>query len=323
MPFDKDPASSSFFRFGITGVDLFFMISGFVITMSINNIKTGKEFIVNRFARLYPVYWICLTLSFIVCIYRYHISTGYPVQTSDYVQYAVNLSMFQYYFNILNIEDPYWSLIVELLFYVVIFTVYKLKQLHRIEPILFCLVIFQMAVISLIHYYPEHPDLKNIIAAEKYFILIQFLPLFLIGIVFYKILTEKATLLRYLIVVVCYIQQILEYSERPILGHFYVKQWHYSICLAIFILLFFLFVNKKLQFIANKITIFLGRISYPLYLFHQNIIFLVLLPYFLNKLLFSYLISGILSLIIVITIASIITVFLDEPIRNKIRKAMK
>ena len=35
-------------KLGVTGVDLFFIISGFVIFMSLTNINSSKEFIVNR-----------------------------------------------------------------------------------------------------------------------------------------------------------------------------------------------------------------------------------------------------------------------------------
>ncbi len=54
------------FNLGNTGVELFFIISGFVIFMSINKMKNSKEFIINRFTRLYPTYWTCVTFTFIL-----------------------------------------------------------------------------------------------------------------------------------------------------------------------------------------------------------------------------------------------------------------
>ena len=52
------------FKLGTTGVDMFFIISGFVIFMSINKVKTSGEFIINRISRLYPTYWACVTFTF-------------------------------------------------------------------------------------------------------------------------------------------------------------------------------------------------------------------------------------------------------------------
>ena len=48
------------FKFGGTAVDLFYMISGFVIFLSVVNAASWKEFVKKRIARLYPTYWICL-----------------------------------------------------------------------------------------------------------------------------------------------------------------------------------------------------------------------------------------------------------------------
>ena len=42
-------------KYGYLGVDLFFIISGFVITKSIEN-RSLKQFIIARFIRLYPIY---------------------------------------------------------------------------------------------------------------------------------------------------------------------------------------------------------------------------------------------------------------------------
>ena len=46
------------FSFGWMGVPLFFILSGFVITLSVNRCKSPFEFLYRRFIRLYPTYWI-------------------------------------------------------------------------------------------------------------------------------------------------------------------------------------------------------------------------------------------------------------------------
>jgi peptidoglycan/LPS O-acetylase OafA/YrhL len=45
----------SFFKYGYLGVNLFFIISGFVISLSIKHNSLIK-FIISRFTRLYPIY---------------------------------------------------------------------------------------------------------------------------------------------------------------------------------------------------------------------------------------------------------------------------
>ena len=54
------------FKYGGLGVSLFFMISGFVIYLSINNVKDAKTFFIKRFIRLYPIFWICMLTTFTI-----------------------------------------------------------------------------------------------------------------------------------------------------------------------------------------------------------------------------------------------------------------
>ena len=49
-----------YFEFGITGVVLFFAISGFVIYGTLRGSRegTGRRFVLTRFFRLFPAYWV-------------------------------------------------------------------------------------------------------------------------------------------------------------------------------------------------------------------------------------------------------------------------
>lgn len=50
-------------RFGYLGVDLFFLIGGFVIMMSAAH-GTAQAFTASRAGRLLPAFWICCTATF-------------------------------------------------------------------------------------------------------------------------------------------------------------------------------------------------------------------------------------------------------------------
>src|SRR5476651_2004832 len=131
-----EPDLKPYFRFGCTGVDLFFMISGFVIFLTIEKTKHYKDFLISRFSRLYPAYWtgVTVTTLFILgwsfAIKSHHSFPGLK-------DYAVNLTMFPSYFNVRYIDGVYWTLLVELLFYLLILCVFLAKKLHRIEFICF------------------------------------------------------------------------------------------------------------------------------------------------------------------------------------------
>src|SRR5690349_12960020 len=59
------PQLSEFTRYGHLGVQLFFMISGFLIVQSAGQ-KTVGNFLLARVNRLYPAYFVCCTLTFAV-----------------------------------------------------------------------------------------------------------------------------------------------------------------------------------------------------------------------------------------------------------------
>ena len=43
-------------QYGYLGVNLFFMISGFVISLSAES-RTARQFVISRVVRLYPAFW--------------------------------------------------------------------------------------------------------------------------------------------------------------------------------------------------------------------------------------------------------------------------
>ena len=61
------PSAAPFTWFGWVGVEIFFVISGFVIANSASK-SSATEFLFGRALRLYPAVWVCSTLTFIVLL---------------------------------------------------------------------------------------------------------------------------------------------------------------------------------------------------------------------------------------------------------------
>jgi exopolysaccharide production protein ExoZ len=51
--------ASGYFLPGVAGVDIFFVVSGFIITTVMRG-RTIVDFALDRFTRIYPIYWLCL-----------------------------------------------------------------------------------------------------------------------------------------------------------------------------------------------------------------------------------------------------------------------
>jgi peptidoglycan/LPS O-acetylase OafA/YrhL len=117
-------------KYGYLGVELFFMISGYVIPWSIQH-RSVADFAVSRAIRLYPTYWLCAAL--LVAIppllgdWRFHISAR---------DVAMNLTMVAPWFGSPYIDAVFWTLATELQFYVLVAFVVGLFGFHRLPSAL-------------------------------------------------------------------------------------------------------------------------------------------------------------------------------------------
>jgi peptidoglycan/LPS O-acetylase OafA/YrhL len=111
------PTLSQLTRYGYLGVNLFFIISGFVVLLTAWN-RRPHEFVISRIVRLYPAYWFAVTATAVVLVLGGLVSDRFHVSA---LQYLVNLTMLQAAPNVLHVDPVYWTLWTELRFYLVIF----------------------------------------------------------------------------------------------------------------------------------------------------------------------------------------------------------
>jgi peptidoglycan/LPS O-acetylase OafA/YrhL len=101
-------------KVGVTGVDLFFMISGFVIMASILK-NNWFDFLKKRIFRLYPAFFI-ITLIIYFIVNKYY----YPKLFFSFQQLLINLCFFPNQFGFNYFDGVCWSLTVEIQFYLFI-----------------------------------------------------------------------------------------------------------------------------------------------------------------------------------------------------------
>ncbi|MFI2753271.1 acyltransferase family protein [Cellulomonas sp. P22] len=100
-------------RYGYLGVHLFFVISGFVILSSAWGRPVGS-FAASRVSRLYPAFWAAVLLT---ATLRY-LWPSFEARSPGEV--LVNLTMLQDLFGVPRVDGVYWTLWVELQFYLLI-----------------------------------------------------------------------------------------------------------------------------------------------------------------------------------------------------------
>ncbi len=173
------------FTYGWLGVPLFFILSGFVITLTINVCKSPYEFLYKRFIRLYPTYWICLVIT-LSAIYL----TNFNAFKLPIIDVLMNFTMVSDILGFKYVDGAYWSLLPELLFY---FFMAVLMLFKKTNKVLFYNV--PLLIICLIHYFSPIPVLWRILS-------LNYLLLFMIGISFYNIYTGKKEY-YYHILIIC------------------------------------------------------------------------------------------------------------------------
>lgn len=240
---------------GIYGVQLFFMISGYVIFMTLEKTKRPMDFIVSRFSRLFPGYWIAVILAFALIRFFPLTEEWVPLRRA-----VANLFMIQSWLEVKHIEGVYWTLSIELAFYTGMFFLYLMKKFKYVE-LLGLLWLVLMALRSRMEFYTtEFLDIEN---------LLRYGHLFFAGILFYQIRTKGATWYRYACLGMCLLVQYI--AKIPIHHGNFIDPALGTFIIFLFFATFQLLISDKLFFIGIKPFVYLGTVSYSLYLTHASV----------------------------------------------------
>jgi peptidoglycan/LPS O-acetylase OafA/YrhL len=274
---------------GHYGVELFFAISGFVIFMTLERTKTTADFLVSRFARLFPAYWVGVILTTL----GVHLLREPSLMQPPSVVLA-NFTMLQGYLYWPSVDGAYWSLTVELGFYACMLALWRLGVLRNIEWVLvgwFALKLVWFAVPSL----PSRVGMLLILA---------YIPYFAIGVAAYRVRSGARSWMQQLPVlavgllsVICVVPAAERWSEGLV----------FVAVLAIFVGL----VRGVLGFLNARLFIWLGGISYPLYLIHQNLGYAIIEH--AERVGISVWPAILLALIFSLSAAHLIHVYLEQP----------
>jgi peptidoglycan/LPS O-acetylase OafA/YrhL len=129
-----------YFEFGITGVVLFFAISGFVIYGTLRGPRegTGRRFVITRFLRLFPAYWVSVVAG-LIFIWWWQ---GWPI-TGPMV--AANVTMLPDVFGQPPVMGLYWTLGTELTFYFSCWLIWRFRLLEDPRTVAVLVVALSLA----------------------------------------------------------------------------------------------------------------------------------------------------------------------------------
>jgi peptidoglycan/LPS O-acetylase OafA/YrhL len=233
------------FPIGNYGVQLFFAISGFVIFMTLERTKSSADFAFARFTRLFPAYWAAILLTTAAL---YLLSASELAQPAGVI--ATNFTMLQGFIYVPAVDGVYWSLTVELAFYLCMWALWRAGALARIEAILCAWIALRFAWVL----FPVLPSLGSKL------LLVDHIAYFAIGIAAYRV---RAGVRRWR-------------DQAPVLfaGLIAVAMVNGAEMAAIYCgttAIFAALVGGLTGFLNARVLVWLGALSYPLYLVHQNI----------------------------------------------------
>lgn len=241
------PEVDSIARYGYLGVHLFFVISGFVILMSAQA-ATPREFVASRVARLYPALWIGASIT---------AGTAWLLSAQEFSislpNFLANLTMFPHWLNVPYVDGAYWSLAVELHFYLYVWLALQLKQMHRVE----WLLLAWLGVSAL-----------NLIRAAwpaEFWLDAKWAPLFVAGGTFFLIRTRGMTTRRAVLLLASWVLATL-YAVRAAGAD---NPWIVAGVITTIFTVFLGIAFDAWRLPRSRLTVMAGALTYPVYVIHQ------------------------------------------------------
>jgi peptidoglycan/LPS O-acetylase OafA/YrhL len=117
------PNAAPYTWFGWVGVEIFFVISGFVIANSASK-SSPKEFLLGRALRLYPAVWIASTLSLLILLIFLREKASELI-----VPYFQSMLLIPKGINGKWLDAVYWTLAAEMAFYGLVFCTLLTKRI--------------------------------------------------------------------------------------------------------------------------------------------------------------------------------------------------
>ncbi|MFL4945964.1 acyltransferase family protein [Streptomyces sp. MMS24-I31] len=252
------PELHHYFAFGRLGVDLFFLISGFVICMSAWG-RTPRDFFISRVTRLYPMYWIAIVVSACV-IYLADSPFGHPHPRV----LLANFTMLQAALGVANLDPVYWTLWPELCFYLT-FAVVVWKGLSYQRVVTFCGLWTVATVLAPAAHIPLLTLVVNPVSA----------PYFIAGMAFHLMYRYRPAPLLWGIVALSWLLA-LHFLLAPTGGRNNWDTWSpWRGWLILAVTVFFLLIaaiavgwTRKIRWRGLTVA---GTLTFPLYLLHDSI----------------------------------------------------
>lgn len=270
MPY---PLLAPFAKYGYLAVNLFFLVSGFVILMTATG-RSLRGFFVSRVVRLYPAFWACCTITFVMIV-----AIGEPHFSASIGQYLVNMTMLSGFVGVPPIDGVYWTQFLEMRFYALVAVVILIRKVHQAQPLLILWLIASVAIEVALGIMPDTTGIAKSVDVLRILLIVDHSAFFIAGAAFFLVWSKGLSLTRVVIIVASWGLALYQAIDAlPGVREYYNTNMNSyvvgAIVTALFLVMFLVSVRRT-GFIARRQWVIAGALTYPLYLLHENIGFMI------------------------------------------------
>ena len=239
--------------YGLLGVELFFVISGFVILMTLERVPSVPQFALGRIARLYPAYWLSVAVAGLFLWFTGQ-TTGQAV--------LLNATMLQAFLYAPNLVNAYWTLAYELVFYAAMAVIFAANRLRNVDVVAVAWLVLMMLFRGTILLTGRGSGLYADWMLQS-LLMPQFGHLFIAGMMLYRINTGQATVWTSLALALSVLYSLFgrpDWAQIGPLLYFAVN--------SAFIAAVWAAASARAPVFAMPLLAGLGVCSYSLYLLH-------------------------------------------------------
>jgi peptidoglycan/LPS O-acetylase OafA/YrhL len=318
------------FKYGYLGVYFFFIISGFVISFTLENTPDLSSFYRNRFARLFPPMLLCSLITFSVVSLldpqftfanTHQVRNFLPSLTFTNPNLWTQLSGQEFHW----LSGSYWTLWTEVQFYLIASATYFLNPKKYVQNLLLtgiAIAFIKHVPIYFLNHYPKnslHAFFESWRTGDELFNLTFFITWFICGVIFYHL--YKGLILKKNILPVIYTLVILFFLVTDMREFFRKVFVDMMIAALLMFALFLLMIyqDKYLFFLKHRLLYRIGMTSYTAYLIHETIGILLINKY--SNYLGEF--SSLIITIFVLLFAELSYRIYEKPVTELLRKVIR
>ncbi|WP_196140185.1 acyltransferase [Aliikangiella sp. G2MR2-5] len=309
MPFGDQWAAFPLFKFGYLGVELFFLISGFVILMTLERCKGFSHFLYKRWLRLFPGMLVCSLFIYFSASFFFERPRGIP-PSKDLIPGLLFIEPYLIEkitgFQLRSMEGAFWSLYIEFKFYIIAALLYFVLGSKKLVIALFACFLSWV----LLGILSANISFRGISLCYSVVDLLGFkyFGWFAAGAAYYSFVKTKQRWWLFAGIVISMLSGLVE------------SKMNYSAAIACSLISVFFFLaitNIKVQdFLSSRLLLLLGFVSYPLYLIHENMMLSLVIKFsqylsFIPGVLFPFI-----AILILISIAYAISKYCEPFFRT-------